>query len=576
MARLPTPGQDNGSWGDILNEFLAQAHNPDGTLKSSAVTVAGAASDAGVVHNTANETIAGIKSFSSSPIVPTPSTSTQAANKSYVDSTVSAGAPDATTTNKGLVQLAGDLGGSAANPTVPGLASKEPTITAGTTGQYLRGDKSWQTLDKSVVGLGNVDNTSDSTKQMANDTRYAGIQTFLAPTFRPLSGTQGSNILFIPGTSTGWIYNGAADGGVVENDTSKRGPFSDRSLHLKRVSTSGVNAVSPALTAIDITAGPLTVWVQLPDVSPKGLVIDLGTTAGFSNRYSWDRYGPTHHLYDGWAALELFAADATVTGSPGTSCQYLRISPSTSNTEIWVGGLTQRPLSSTYPNGVLTIYFDDGYDSTYLYAMPILSKYNAVGVVATIAALIDTASMMTLDQLKELQNRCGWEIAGHSYGNIANFGVLADAAAIEQEFVNLKTWLVKNGFQSDAWIAPQGLTNATIWNIGKKYFSTSRLVAGQGSNGVRQGSRWDSPQTVNAETSSPNFNTATNTVANAISTIDGIKAAKSWGSLTFHQVTASASSGQMISTTDLETIIAYAASSGVPIRTVRQVLKTVA
>mgnify|MGYP003348978684 CR=1 FL=1 len=44
------------------------------------------------------------------------------------------------------------------------LNSKEPTITTGTTGQYFRGDKTFQTLDKSAVGLGNVDNTSDANK----------------------------------------------------------------------------------------------------------------------------------------------------------------------------------------------------------------------------------------------------------------------------------------------------------------------------------------------------------------------------------------------------------------------------
>jgi hypothetical protein len=33
MARLPQPGSDDGTWGNILNDFLAQAHNPDGTLK---------------------------------------------------------------------------------------------------------------------------------------------------------------------------------------------------------------------------------------------------------------------------------------------------------------------------------------------------------------------------------------------------------------------------------------------------------------------------------------------------------------------------------------------------------------
>jgi hypothetical protein len=47
------------------------------------------------------------------------------------------------------------------------LNAKEPTISAGTTAQYWRGDKSWQTLDKSAVGLSNVDNTSDATKNAA-------------------------------------------------------------------------------------------------------------------------------------------------------------------------------------------------------------------------------------------------------------------------------------------------------------------------------------------------------------------------------------------------------------------------
>ncbi len=33
MSRLPVVGKDYGDWGDILNNFLEQAHNPNGTLK---------------------------------------------------------------------------------------------------------------------------------------------------------------------------------------------------------------------------------------------------------------------------------------------------------------------------------------------------------------------------------------------------------------------------------------------------------------------------------------------------------------------------------------------------------------
>lgn len=38
MARLPTPGSDDGNWGDILNEYLEQAHKDDGTLKDDILT----------------------------------------------------------------------------------------------------------------------------------------------------------------------------------------------------------------------------------------------------------------------------------------------------------------------------------------------------------------------------------------------------------------------------------------------------------------------------------------------------------------------------------------------------------
>jgi hypothetical protein len=36
MTRLPTPGQDNGIWGQILNDYLSVEHNADGTLKQAA------------------------------------------------------------------------------------------------------------------------------------------------------------------------------------------------------------------------------------------------------------------------------------------------------------------------------------------------------------------------------------------------------------------------------------------------------------------------------------------------------------------------------------------------------------
>lgn len=65
MTRLPTPGRDNGAWGEILNAFLNVEHNPDGTLKASG-SLATKANDTAVVHLTGSEMIAGNKDFTGS------------------------------------------------------------------------------------------------------------------------------------------------------------------------------------------------------------------------------------------------------------------------------------------------------------------------------------------------------------------------------------------------------------------------------------------------------------------------------------------------------------------------------
>ena len=53
------------------------------------------------------------------------------------------------------------------------INNKEPIIPAGTTSQFYRGDKTFQTIDKNVVGLDQVDNTSDLNKPISTATQNA-------------------------------------------------------------------------------------------------------------------------------------------------------------------------------------------------------------------------------------------------------------------------------------------------------------------------------------------------------------------------------------------------------------------
>ena len=45
MTRLPIPGSDEGSWGQILNDFLVAAHNSDGSIKNGVVAEQALAAD---------------------------------------------------------------------------------------------------------------------------------------------------------------------------------------------------------------------------------------------------------------------------------------------------------------------------------------------------------------------------------------------------------------------------------------------------------------------------------------------------------------------------------------------------
>ena len=119
---------------------------------------------------------------------------TQNAVKTYVDLQVATGAPDATSSVKGKIQLTGELGGTASSPTVPGLAQKAPINSPAFTGTVTG-------VTKTMVGLGNVDNSSDLNKPVSTATQTA-LDLKLNRSDFP-SGTNTGNILYWNGTS--WV-----------------------------------------------------------------------------------------------------------------------------------------------------------------------------------------------------------------------------------------------------------------------------------------------------------------------------------------------------------------------------------
>ena len=91
------------------------------------------------------------------------------ATKDYIDSQVLSATADATTNATGKIKLAGDLSGTALVPQIAVNA-----ITNVKLADYAVTDlKVASGINKSKVGLANVDNVSDLNKPISNDTKYA-------------------------------------------------------------------------------------------------------------------------------------------------------------------------------------------------------------------------------------------------------------------------------------------------------------------------------------------------------------------------------------------------------------------
>jgi hypothetical protein len=149
MTQLPTPGQDNGTWGNILNDFLQVSHNSDGTLLTSAVITAGALTTATKLAGLADTSATAVAS--DGQVLTYNGTTNQWISATISSSTIG----DATSSSKGILELAGDLGGTAASPSVKAINGITLPSSAPAANQVLTATSSnatvWQTPATSPV-----------------------------------------------------------------------------------------------------------------------------------------------------------------------------------------------------------------------------------------------------------------------------------------------------------------------------------------------------------------------------------------------------------------------------------------
>jgi len=191
--------------------------------------------------------------------------------------------PHATTKTQiglGNVDNTSDANKPISSATQTALNAKENTITAGTTGQYYRGDKTFQTLDKAAIGLSNVDNTSDINKPISTATQTELNKRFFCDPFYFFANPTGSgNITYTLTSQRYQIANINCSGktnGVVTIIVPNTG---NNNGDVIRFSSNSLNTFAVGVSiAIGYMSGPTFITI--------GIINGIGPTP-YEQRWEW-------------------------------------------------------------------------------------------------------------------------------------------------------------------------------------------------------------------------------------------------------------------------------------------------
>ncbi|HSX35303.1 MAG TPA: hypothetical protein VLH84_00010 [Patescibacteria group bacterium] len=150
-ARLPQPGGDDGVWGQVLNDYLSQSLNSTGGLNNNVVltpTIADGAVTMPKFASSNSPTSGQFLTYTSGSLT-------------WVTSG-SGSVPDADASTKGLVQLAGDLGGTGSVATAPVITDNAITTSKIATGAVTTVKLGTGVVTTNEIADGTITNTDIS------------------------------------------------------------------------------------------------------------------------------------------------------------------------------------------------------------------------------------------------------------------------------------------------------------------------------------------------------------------------------------------------------------------------------
>jgi peptidoglycan/xylan/chitin deacetylase (PgdA/CDA1 family) len=377
------------------------------------------------------------------------------------------------------------------------------------------------------------------------------------------------------GTGHTWTAAGAGLGSSNLNDTTDYYLGTQCVSLVSNGTTSSMFAKTTGL-ALDCTGRDLRIWFKYDSaVNCNNIQLVLGDNA-LTNTYTaqvlvlsstTDAVG--YQAQPGfWNVIDIpfsfFAVAGTPTRASIDTIRVNALAKSGQTTTFKLGGVATiaEDERGKWPNGVVTLCFDDSFDGQWNIARPYLDTY---GDRATYFPIVNQVGVgqFTVARLQSLWSQ-GNEVGAHATSNTTHAqGLVAMTSAQRRtELATIRQWQLDNGFPSVSYAYPNGWWTPDVIGDLSRYYSTGRLAFGTYISNTR-----------------PALPYSVASIAGQVSSlttyVDQAKTNKGWCVFTIHDVS-TGGGGNATTTANFKALVDYCHTQGVPIRTMAEVINAAA
>jgi hypothetical protein len=406
-------------------------------------------------------------------------------------------------------------------------------------------------------------------------------------------------------TGHGWTAGGGGLGSSNLNDTSTF----IRGTQCASVTTNGTGIQSQirsvAVAPPSLVGKMIRLTFKVDNVTHLGHIAFYLGTSSFASFFQWIVHthsgvaGQQNYVQSGeWVTVDLQWADVvTASGTftisshgvpsvqSGFTCmQFATYDDAGGAVTVHLQAVEIVPdTTPTFPTGVVSICFDDSFQSMFTYARPAMDVLGYRGTLFTIQDVIGSSgTYLTLTQLQQLASASGWDIQGHAYTDVnhqAGYNTLT-ALQVQNEMRWLRAWMLSKGFPGDIFAYPHGTFGLTsdgvpVEQIAMQYFAAARCIISETAEVAPAAAmpfRLKSVTGINDGAA-----LGGTTVASLVATgglLDRCVSDGSWLILTFHQiVTGTPTDSTMCTQAGFQTVMTAISTFGIPVLPVADVLR---